>query len=80
MDWLGNNLDIIKLRGQSKRSYSMQITYFRQRVWLAKDLMCVYVCAILWFWLSLRFGYYFIVQAWNIEYNPCLWSIFKNTV
>ena len=42
--------------------------------------MCVYVCEILWFWLSLRkFGYYFIDQAWNIEYNLCLWSIFINS-
>ena len=41
--------------------------------------MCVYVCEILWFWLSQRFGYYFIVQAWNMEYNPCIWSIFINS-
>ena len=24
-------------------------------------------------------GYYFIVQAWNIEHNPCSWSIFINS-
>ena len=29
--------------------------------------------------LSLMSGYYFIVQAWNIGYNPCLWSTFINS-
>ena len=76
MDWLGNNLDTMKLSGQSKGSCSMLNTYLRLQVWLAKDLMFVYVCEILWFWLSLGFGYYFIVQAWNKElihvYDPYL--------
>ena len=52
MDWLGNSLDTIKLSGQIKGSCSMQNTYFRLWAWKAKDLMCLYVCEILWSWLK----------------------------